>query len=114
MTVSPYINLILIDRTKQQAIIKIAEQYFDCSWREMTENRKEPHRTRRCMVYAIMRRYGISLTECGKLAGNRTHATVINALERHEDLLTTDEEYAKDYALIVQTFQREMPKHVQI
>lgn len=113
MTVSPYINLILIDKTKEQAIIKIAEQYFDCTWKQMTENQKEPHRTRRCMIFAIMKKYGISLSKSGKLAGNRTHATIINALQRHNALLATDEEYAKEFDLLDHTFKQEMPKHVQ-
>ena len=50
-----------------------------------TDSREQQHHYRRIFLYALLRKYGYSLTNSGQLF-NRHHATIINGLKVYDDI----------------------------
>lgn len=65
-----------------------------------TDSREQQHHYRRIFLYALLRKYGYSLTNSGQLF-NRHHATIINGLKVY-DAIRKDHvflEYVESYRI---------------
>ncbi len=51
----------------------------------------------RCMVAIVLRRYGWTLQAIGDLLGNRNHASILNAINHHEETYQTFDYYEQGF-----------------
>jgi Bacterial dnaA protein helix-turn-helix len=86
---------------KLQEITQIICDYFNVTKEDlMTNSRKNEHVIPRSFIFRIMRDvYGknISLKTLGAVF-NRDHATVLNSIQKNEELLETNTKYRLKYA----------------
>jgi chromosomal replication initiator protein len=77
---------------------RLASEHYRINVKDLkSPSRARPYVTaRQLAMYLIHKNLGKSLVEIGRAFGNRDHTTVLNALRRIEDQLSTDPEIKRD------------------
>jgi len=91
------------DGSFERLVLSTVAKWYGVSINDIKgKSRRREHVVPRHTVCSLLKSYaGCTLKQIGVMIGNRDHATVINSLQVHDNLLFTEPSYKRLYDLIV-------------